>query len=93
MVLSAGVDKATGLAAALAELGVSSAEVVGSGDAGNDQAFLERCGLAVAAANAVEALRARADLVTSKAHGAGVIELIDRLLVDGRGLVAANRRS
>ena len=40
MVLPAGVNKATGLAAALAELGLSPHNVVGVGDAENDHAFL-----------------------------------------------------
>jgi hydroxymethylpyrimidine pyrophosphatase-like HAD family hydrolase len=89
MVLPLGVDKATGLEAALAELRVPPAEVVGVGDAENDGVFLDRCGCAVAVANAVEALRARADLVTSRAFGAGVAELIDRLLADDPALVAS----
>ena len=41
MVLPAGVNKATGLAAALAELGLSPHNVVGVGDAENDHAFLQ----------------------------------------------------
>ena len=40
MVLPAGVNKASGLAAALADLGLSPHNVVGVGDAENDHAFL-----------------------------------------------------
>ena len=40
MVLPSGVNKATGLAAALSELGLSPHNVVGVGDAENDHAFL-----------------------------------------------------
>ena len=57
MVLPSGVDKATGLAAALGELGISPRETIGVGDAENDGAFLEFCGLSVAVANALPAIR------------------------------------
>ena len=43
MVLPAGVNKATGLTAALKELGLSPHNVVGVGDAENDHAFLQLC--------------------------------------------------
>ena len=43
MVLPTGVNKATGLAAALDELGLSPHNVVGVGDAENDHAFLALC--------------------------------------------------
>ncbi len=82
MVLPPGVDKATGLAAALAGMGVSPRHVVGIGDAENDQALLSFCGFGVAVANAVPLLRERADLVTQAADGAGVAELVARLLAN-----------
>jgi hypothetical protein len=80
MVLPSGVNKASGLDAALAELGLSRHNTVGVGDAENDHAFLARCECAVAVANALAPLKERADLVTAGERGAGVIELIDRLL-------------
>jgi hydroxymethylpyrimidine pyrophosphatase-like HAD family hydrolase len=80
MVLPPGVDKATGLAAALADMGMSPANVVGIGDAENDQALLRVCGFGVAVANAVPLLKQQADLVTQGADGAGVAELATRLL-------------
>ncbi|MBV9996935.1 MAG: HAD family phosphatase [Caulobacteraceae bacterium] len=82
MCLPAGVNKASGLAAALAELEVSAHDVVAVGDAENDHAFLAASGLAVAVANAVASLKAEADLVTEAPDGAGVAELADRLLED-----------
>jgi HAD superfamily hydrolase (TIGR01484 family) len=82
MVLPSGINKATGLTAALAELGLSPHNAVGIGDAENDHAFLAACECAVAVANALPALKERADLVTAGDHGRGVIELIDRLLAD-----------
>ncbi len=80
MVLPKGVSKSTGLAAALAELRLSSSHVIGVGDAENDVAFLEMCGLPVAVANALPAVRQVAAFVTQGARGAGVAELIERLL-------------
>jgi hydroxymethylpyrimidine pyrophosphatase-like HAD family hydrolase len=82
MVLPAGVNKATGLCAALDALGLEGAEVVGVGDAENDHAFLDLCGCTVAVANALPAVKERADFVTRADHGAGVVELVDRMLRD-----------
>ena len=80
MVLPSGVNKASGLAAALAECGLSPHNVVAIGDAENDHAFLAMCGCSVAVANALDSVKAEADLVTSGARGDGVRELIERLL-------------
>ena len=80
MVLPPGVNKASGLAAALEELRLSAHNVVAVGDAENDHALLQACECGVAVANAVPMLRERADLVTSAKRGAGVVELIDRLI-------------
>jgi hydroxymethylpyrimidine pyrophosphatase-like HAD family hydrolase len=80
MVLPASVNKATGLNAALEELGISPRDIVGIGDAENDEAFLLMCGCSVAVANALDALKARADHVTVGEDGAGVREIIDWLI-------------
>jgi phosphoglycolate phosphatase (TIGR01487 family) len=82
MVLPAGVDKATGLEAALVELGISPRETIGVGDAENDLVLLEFCGFSVAVANALPAIRSSADLVTTGAFGRGVAEVIERVLAD-----------
>jgi hydroxymethylpyrimidine pyrophosphatase-like HAD family hydrolase len=82
MVLPSSVNKATGLHAALDDLDLSPHNTAGIGDAENDHAFLDACELSVAVANAIPALREHVDLVTTGARGAGVQELIDRLLVD-----------
>lgn len=79
MVLPAGVTKASGLHAALQELGVPSSQVVGVGDAQNDHAFLAACGLSVAVANALDSLKATVDWVTPSRNGRGVAELADWL--------------
>jgi hydroxymethylpyrimidine pyrophosphatase-like HAD family hydrolase len=82
MVLPSGVNKATGLAAALEHLGLSPENVVAVGDAENDHPLLRYCGCGVAVANALPALKERADLVTHGEEDAGVIELIDGILAD-----------
>jgi hydroxymethylpyrimidine pyrophosphatase-like HAD family hydrolase len=78
MVLPAGITKASGLRAALARLGLSPLNCVGVGDAENDLAFLDICGMPVAVANAVPAVKERAAFVTTGARGAGVTELIEQ---------------
>jgi HAD superfamily hydrolase (TIGR01484 family) len=80
MVLPSGVNKATGLSAALDELALAAERTVGVGDAENDHVFLSLCGCAVAVANALQSVKDDADIVTDGARGAGVIELIDRLI-------------
>ncbi len=80
MVLPSGVNKASGLGAALAELALSPHNCVGIGDAENDHTFLALCECAVAVANALPMLKERADLVTQGDHGVGVVELAERLI-------------
>lgn len=80
MILPSGVNKASGLQAALQALGLSPETVIGVGDAENDHAFLEICGLPVAVANAVPNLKTKAALVTRHSAGAGVTELIESAL-------------
>jgi hydroxymethylpyrimidine pyrophosphatase-like HAD family hydrolase/energy-coupling factor transporter ATP-binding protein EcfA2 len=82
MVLPAGVNKASGLTAALKELELSPHEVVGVGDAENDHAFLAMSECAVAVQNALLSVKERADLVTAADHGMGVEQLIEQLLAN-----------
>jgi HAD superfamily hydrolase (TIGR01484 family) len=82
MVLPAGVNKGSGLYAALRELDLSPHNAVGIGDAENDHTFLNLCECAVAVANALPMLKERADLVTLGAHSDGLSELVDRLVGD-----------
>ena len=82
MVLPAGVNKATGLAAALQRMGLSAHNAVGVGDAENDHALLALCECGVAVANALPTLKQNADFVTVGARGEGVSELIAELVHD-----------
>jgi len=82
MVLPSGINKATGLAKALKRMKISPANVVGIGDAENDHAFLEACAVAGAVSNALPSLKERCDVVMTRDHGGGVVDLIDRILSD-----------
>jgi HAD superfamily hydrolase (TIGR01484 family) len=80
MVMPPGVNKATGLLAALDSLNLSAHDVVAVGDAENDQDFLSACKFSVAVANALPQLKEHADWVTRGEDGAGVRELIEELI-------------
>jgi HAD superfamily hydrolase (TIGR01484 family) len=92
MCLPPGINKASGLKAALGELKLSAHNVVGIGDAENDQAFLAACGCSVAVANALETVKENVDMGTAAERGAGVAELIDRWLEDPAATFADIRR-
>jgi hydroxymethylpyrimidine pyrophosphatase-like HAD family hydrolase len=80
MILPTGVNKGSGLARALTVLGLDGEGVVGVGDAENDHSLLDVCGIGVALANAVPALKQRADLVMLGERGDGIVELCEQLL-------------
>ena len=82
MVLPTGVNKATGLRAGVSRVGLEMSQVVGVGDAENDHAFLEACGLSVAVANALDSIKSNADIVTRSPGGQGVAELINEYLLN-----------
>ena len=85
MVLPAGVNKATGLTAALEELKISPHNVVGVGDAENDHSFLKLCERSAAVGGALPAVRDTADLALGGEAGAGVQELAAALIGDDLG--------
>ncbi len=92
MILPADVSKGTGLVAALDMLGLSAHECVGIGDAENDHALLETCEVGVAVSNAVEALKAHADLVLDAPNGAGVAAFLRSLMRQpGPGVLPMHR--
>lgn len=72
MVLPAGVSKGSGLLEALTELGISPHNTIAMGDAENDHSLLDVSELGVAPANAVDALKAHADITLDLPNGAGV---------------------
>ena len=80
MVLPPGCNKASGLRAALAEIGLSPRNVVASGDGENDHALFELSEYSAAVANAVPKLKDAADHVTRGHHGDGVLEIVSGLI-------------
>ena len=93
MLLPGGVTKGTGLAAVLTALELSPHNMVGIGDAENDHAFLAMSEFAVAVADAVPALRERADYVTRQPGPRGAVEFIEEhLLRDVVDIVPRLRR-
>ncbi len=77
MVLPPGVNKAFGMEAALKELALSRHNVVGTGDAENDLAFLTACECSVAVANALPSVKEAADITTNGSRGEGVSEVLE----------------
>jgi hypothetical protein len=97
MVLPSGINKSTGLTAALQQMAIALDSVVAIGDGENDHALLENCGIGVAVANAVPMLKAHADWVTDGENGEGVQQLMARLLendlADLPGISKTTRKS
>jgi hypothetical protein len=82
MILPQGIDKAIGLKASAEVLKLDLAQVVGVGDAENDITFLELCGFSAAVANALPEVKQQVDWVASASRGAGVVELIAKVLAE-----------
>ena len=80
MILPTGVNKASGLEAALAALSLNPSDAIGFGDAENDLAFLKLCGLSVAVANALDSVKQAADWTTRAPRGVGVTEMLDQYM-------------
>jgi len=79
MVLPSGVNKATGLRAALRVLRCAPRHAIGIGDAENDHDLLDACGLGVAVAWGNDALIARADAVIEGTGPPAVADYIRRV--------------
>jgi hydroxymethylpyrimidine pyrophosphatase-like HAD family hydrolase len=82
MVIPPGINKRTGFEAALRTLGELPSATVAVGDGENDIPLFAVAGVSVAVANAVDALKARADVVLSEQNGRG-IQLLAAALVAG----------
>lgn len=91
MIVPAGVTKGSGLLEALGDLGLSHHNTLGVGDAENDHSLLDVCEIGVAVANAVDAIRAHADVVLALPNGQGVADLLRGPLLAGRAHVHPGR--
>ena len=78
MLLPGGVTKGTGLTVALDVSQLSARNLAGVGDAENDHAFLSMCECAAAVADAVPALKERADVVSEAPGARGSVEFVER---------------
>lgn len=90
MVLPTNVDKATALTEAAKAMGLSFSDIVGVGDAENDQVFLALCGYSAAVGNALPFLKKQVHYVAKATHGAGVEELIEKPLASEQTLPPKN---
>lgn len=79
-VVSAGGGKGNGLRNMCAHLGFSPAQAVSFGDELNDLTLIEAAGLGVAVANAVPALRERADYVCPSCAQGGIGQVLDAIV-------------
>jgi len=83
-----GVDKAVGLVALCETLDVPEAAVAGIGDSVGDVAWLRRCGVSVAPANAVDEVKAVVTAVSVRHDVAAALEAYDALIAANRVLAA-----
>lgn len=92
MILPAGAAKGAGLERLLTICGFSPRNLVSFGDAENDLSMLSLGEFGVAVADAVPALKAAADLVTTQPGPAGVHEVLTNYWLNGRQLEIPLRR-
>ncbi len=76
MLLPPGVDKASGLLRVLEVLQVERERTVCIGDGENDLPLFELCGIKVALKNSVPQLKEKANYVSAKEDGKGVVEAL-----------------
>ncbi|MCR2800180.1 Cof-type HAD-IIB family hydrolase [Microbacterium sp. zg-Y818] len=67
-----GTTKGSAIQRVLERLGIDAADSIGIGDSWNDVEMFEVCGVGIAMGNAEQALKARADEVTTSIHHDGV---------------------
>jgi hydroxymethylpyrimidine pyrophosphatase-like HAD family hydrolase len=89
MVLPPGISKRTGIEAALQAMGELPMSTVAVGDGQNDIPLFAVAGVSVAVANAVDALKARADVVLSEPNGKGIQSLASALVAGDLGALTA----
>jgi len=78
-IVDARVSKGKALEYISKELGIDVKEFAAIGDSENDIDLLEAAGIGIAVANADLKLKERADIITSKKNGEGVIEALEFL--------------
>jgi hydroxymethylpyrimidine pyrophosphatase-like HAD family hydrolase len=89
MVMPPGISKRTGIEAALRSMGEVPVATVAVGDGENDVPLFAVAGVSVAVANAVDVLKARADVVLSEPNGKGIQLLAAALVAGNLGALTA----
>jgi hypothetical protein len=89
MVLPPGITKRTGIEAALRALGELPSATVAVGDGENDVPLFAVAGVSVAVANAVDVLKARADVVLTEPNGKGIQSLAAAMVAGDLGALTA----
>jgi len=74
------LSKGAGVELICRHLGISPAQCIACGDAGNDQSMLAIAGLGVAVGNAVPELKAMADVMVTDCEHDGLAEAIEAYL-------------
>ena len=64
------------------DMGISAKDIMAVGDSENDLEFLEVAGFKVAVANADKELKENADYITTKLHGDGTAEAIEKFILN-----------
>ena len=82
MVMPIGIDKASGLLAAVRTLNLTRDRVIGVGDGENDLDLFKVCGFSVAVANALPEVKQAADWVTDGECGEGVCQICESLMAN-----------
>lgn len=90
MIMPQGIDKASGLAAAVKRLGLKGT-IASVGDGENDLALFRASDYRIALQNSVESLKKEADYVSSLPDGEGLAEAIDRLFPPQKGRQSLER--
>lgn len=80
MIMPRGIDKGSGLRAALRQLSASTDDMMCVGDGENDLPMFRIARIRVALNNSVEILKDEADYVSKREDGEGVLEAIDRFV-------------
>ena len=75
-------NKGTGVAALAEHIGLSAAQVIAVGDAGNDRHMIEYAGLGVAMGNATDEIKGLAQHTTARNDDEGVAKVIEQFILN-----------
>ena len=89
MVMPLAINKRTGIEAALRAIGEPPSATVAVGDGENDIPLFAVAGVSVAVANAIDAVKARADVVLTEPNGKGIQALAAALVAGDLGALTA----